>query len=84
MGVLRVFAGLFIIYGIGRIFFELMFYVQHQEVDLPHTFLQIVAPHAFLHIVGGVVLIALDKIVVTLFVEIRDYSKNFSKASGEE
>ena len=75
MGVLRVFAGLFIIYGIGRIFFELMFYVQHQEVDLPH---------AFLHIVGGVVLIALDKIVVTLFVEIGDYSKNFSKANGEE
>ena len=74
MGVLRVFAGLFIIYGIGRIFFELMFYVQHQEVDLPH---------AFLHIVGGVVLIALDKIVVTLE-EIRDYSKNFSKANGEE
>ena len=74
MDVLRVFAGLFIIYGIGRIFFELMFYVQHQEVDLPH---------AFLHIVGGVVLIALDKIVVTLE-EIRDYSKNFSKANGEE
>ena len=83
MDVLRVFAGLFIIYGIGRIFFELMFYVQHQEVDLPHTFLQIAVPHGFLHIVGGVVLIALDKIVVTLE-EIRDYSKNFSKANGEE
>ena len=83
MGVLRVLAGLFIIYGVGKIFFELMFYVQYQGMFFPHTFLQIDVLHSFLHIVGGVIFIALDKIVVTLE-EIRDYSKNFSKANGEK
>ena len=47
---------------------------QYQEVDVPH---------AFLHIVGGVVLLALDKLILTLE-EIRNYLKKFSDIMEEK
>jgi len=74
MGMLKVFAGLLILYGVGGLIFEAVFDNQYQKVDVPH---------AFLHIVGGVVLLALDKIIVTLE-EIRNYLKKFSKTMGDE
>jgi len=74
MGMLKVFAGLFFLYGVGGLIFEAVFNNQYQEVDVPH---------AFLHIVGGVVLLAIDKIIMTLE-EIRDYLKKFSKTIGKE
>tara|TARA_B110000879_G_scaffold155145_1_gene200559 strand:- start:375 stop:599 length:225 start_codon:yes stop_codon:yes gene_type:complete len=73
MGILKVFAGLLFLYGVGGLIFEAMFNNQYQEVD---------APHAFLHIVGGVVLLALDKLILTLE-EIRNYLKKFSKTMEE-
>ena len=74
MGILKVFAGLLFLYGVGGLIFEYMFDNQYQEVDVPH---------AFLHIVGGVVLLALDKLILTLE-EIRNYLKKFSDIMDEK
>ena len=74
MGMLKVFAGLLILYGVGGLIFEAVFDNQYQKVDVPH---------AFLHIVGGVVLIALDKIILTLE-EIQNYLKKFSETIGKD
>ena len=74
MGILKVFAGLLILYGVGGLIFEAVFDNQYQKVDVPH---------AFLHIVGGIVLLALDKLILTLE-EIRNYLKKFSKTMEEK
>ena len=74
MGMLKVFAGLLILYGVGGLIFEAVFDNQYQKVDVPH---------AFLHIVGGVVLIALDKIISTIE-EIRNYLKKYYEPIGKD
>ena len=38
MGILKVFAGLLFLYGVGGLIFEAMFNNQYQEVDAPHAF----------------------------------------------
>ena len=75
MGMLKVFAGLAFLYGGGVI--AMMLYYGDERMFTKFW------DDALLIICGGVILLALDKIIVTLE-EIRNYLKKFSDNMGEK
>ena len=75
MGMLKVFAGLAFLYGGGVI--AMMLYYGDERMFTKFW------DDALLIICGGVLLLALDKLILTLE-EIRNYLKKFSKTIGDE
>ena len=75
MGMFKVFAGLAFLYGGGVI--AMMLYYGDERMFTKFW------DDALLIICGGVILLALDKIIVTLE-EIRNYLKKFSKTIGDD
>ena len=75
MGMLKVFAGIAFLFG--GVSFAMMVYYGDEKIFIKFW------DDTLLVICGGVVLLALDKIIVTLE-EIRNYLKKFSKTIGDE